>query len=88
MRSVAPTPSSNRVATPTNHAFVMIARRGTSTVSGSHDWRGSEASVEYSSEDDKDDDYSGEEHAEWEDILEPLRDDSFAVRSRLLSSGD
>lgn len=88
MRSVAPTPSSNRMTSPTNHAFVMVPRRSVSTVSGSHDWRVSEAPVEYSSEDNKDNDYSGEEHAEWEDILEPLRDDSFAVRSRPLSTSN
>lgn len=85
VRSVAPTPSSNRVTSPTNHAFVMIPRRGASAVSSDRDWRGSEAPVEYSSEDDKDDDYSGDEHAEWEDIVEPLREESFAVQFQRLS---
>lgn len=66
----------------------MIPRRGASAVSSDHDWRGSEAAVEYSSEDDKDSEYSANERAEWEDILEPLRDDSFVVRSRPLSFSD
>ncbi len=69
----------------------MVSRRSLSAVSsseanapdmaGDHDWRRSEAPFE----DNKDSEYSVEEY---EDILEELRDESFAVRFRFLSSSD
>lgn len=91
MRSAAPAPSSRttRMTTPSNHAFVMVPRRSVSAVTSSTEVVGApgtpgnrarrrfETPIEYSSEDDKDADYSVVEFATREGGSSRLR--SFTV---------